>query len=171
MKTLFRPRMLWYYLRSFFRRTWTLDDYPVVIRAQLDGAAAPDESGTWRPPYTAGIEGMYLVGLGVTADAARADLRTKFEQFQKERPLPRPGTSQPIQFAASDRIEAFGPLRDDFVERVLQTEWAFISDESTLDDFPEPEELNRRIMLLYGIDADRLPDRRIVTILDAIQRR
>jgi len=163
--------MLWYFVRSFFRRTWTLDDYPVVINAQRDRAAAPDERGTWRPPYAARIEGMFLVGMGLTADAARADLRTRFEQFQNEKPLPRPGTWQPIEFAASDRIEAFGALRDDFVARVLQMEWAFISDESTLDDFPEPEELNRRIMLLYGVDADRLPDRRIVTLLDAIQRR
>ena len=171
MKMSFRPRMIWYYVRSFFRRRWTLDDYPVVIRFHPDGTAAPDEDGTWLPPYTAAISGIILAGFGVSADAARADLYAKFEEFRKDNPLPRPGTSQPIQFAATDRIEAFGALRDDFVARVLQMEWAFISDGSTLEDFPEPEELNRRIMLLYGVDADRLPDRRIVTILDAIQRR
>ncbi|HTD37807.1 MAG TPA: hypothetical protein VK669_09850 [Candidatus Limnocylindrales bacterium] len=166
----FRPRTFWYYMRSFFRRTWTLDDYPIDVTFHPNGTAAPDESGSWVPPYTAGTPGMFLVGLGVTADAARADLREKFEKRRKEKPLPRPGTSEPIEIAASDRIEAFGALLDEFIERVLQSEWVFLSDESTLYDFPDPD-VKRRIMLLYGIDPDRLPDQRIVTVLDAIAAR
>jgi len=32
-------------------------------------------------------------------------------------------------------------------------------------------ELKRRVMLIYGIDPDRLPDDGVVTILDAIAHR
>ena len=158
-------------MRSFFRREWRFEDYPVTVRAQPGGTAAPHEDGSWTPAYTATIDGMLLFGGGATADAARADLRAKFEAFRKENELPRPGTEQPLRFAASDRVTSFGTLRDEFVERVLQLPWAFISDGSTLDEFEEPEDLKRRIILLYGIDVDRLPDQRIVTILDAIAAR
>ncbi|HZC29338.1 MAG TPA: hypothetical protein VE269_06325 [Gaiellaceae bacterium] len=166
-----RASKAWYYLRSFFRREWRLEDYPVSVRAQPGGTPAPDGDGKWMPAYVAMIDGMFLVGMGATADAARADLRAKFEEFRKENELPRPGTQQPIRYVESERIEAFGAVRDDFVERVLRLSWAFISDESTLDQFEEPEELKRRIALLYGIDTDRLPDQRIVTILEAIANR
>ena len=43
---------------------------------------------------------------------------------------------------------------------------------SSLAEFPEGfEEYGRRIMLLYGIDVEALPDDHFATILDAIANR
>lgn len=168
-----RVRNAWYWLRSFFKSPRSLDDYPVIVTAQpQDTTPATGGDGSTIPPFVARIDGMFLAGFGDSAAAARADLALKFAEFQTAQPLPRPGTQQMPAFAPSAKVDAFTDLRDDFVSRVLHLEWAFISDESSLDDFPEePVEYDRRIMLLYGIDVDRLPDRRIVTILGAIARR
>ena len=166
-----RASKAWHYLRSFFRRNWRFEDYPVVVRAQPGGTPEPDADGSWTPPYIAQIDGMWLTGSGATAEAARADLAAKFETYRNENELPRPGTQEPIRFASSERIDSFGTLRDDFIERVLRMPWAFMSDESTLAEFPDLEDLKRRISLLYGVDVDALADDRIVTILQAISAR
>jgi hypothetical protein len=86
---------------------------------------------------------------------------------------PRPGAQQPLQFATTARIDAYGTLRDEFLERILHMgSNIFVSDESALDNFPgDVEDYKRRIMLLYNVDADELPDQRLVTILDAIAAR
>jgi hypothetical protein len=167
MKVPRRVKRAWYYLRSFFRWPWTFADYPVVVHRQgplADGAL---------PEYVAMIDGMILAGLGDTPESARAELAERFEAYRAAHDtLPRPGTQAPITFATATRVELHGTLRDEFVERILRMEWAFMSDESSLTDFPEElDEYGRRIMLLYGIDIDQLADRRIATILDAIADR
>jgi len=169
MNTPRRMKRAWCYLRSFFRRPWTFADYPVVVHRQepgADGSAAP-------PEYVAMIDGIILAGLGDTPESARAQLAERFEDYRAAHDtLPRPGTQAPITFAPATRVEAHGALRDEFVERILRMEWAFMSDESSLTEFPEDvDEYGRRIMLLYGVDIDQLPDRQIATVLDAIANR
>jgi hypothetical protein len=157
-----RLRRVWFYLRSFFRRTWTLDDYPVAVRRQEGDA----------PPFLAMIDGMFIAGLGNTPDAARAELAARLHEYRvSHESLPRPGTQAPIRFAGTTRLVAHGTLRDEFVERILRMEPArvFISDESCLGEFPEDiADYSRRIMLLYRVDIDTLADDRFATILDAI---
>lgn len=41
----------------------------------------------------------------------------------------------PVQFAAHERVDAFGFTAETFITEVLGLPWAFISDESTLADF------------------------------------
>ena len=175
-----RPlRRAWFYLRSFFRRSWTLDDYPVVIRRQdtpLDDAQPMSDTRetTWHP-YVAMIDGMMMAGLGDTPESARAQLAERLETYRAAHDsLPRPGTRAPVQFASTSRLDAHGTLRDEFVERILRMEPAmvFVSDGSSLSNFPDGvEEYGRRILLLYGIDIDGLADDRLATILDAIADR
>jgi hypothetical protein len=161
-----RVRRAWYYVRSFFRPTWTLDDYPIAVRDQRG-------RGDDVPPFVASIDGLFVHGFGETPNAAREDLAKNFEGFRAERALPRPGTQQPLVFASTALIDAHGELRDEFLERVLHMgSNIFVSDESSLSDFPEPlAEYKRRIMLLYGVDVEQLQDDRLITILDAIARR
>lgn len=169
----------WFYLRSFFRRPWTLDDYPVFVRRQdplPDDAHVPPAMGpSPLPPYLAMIDGFMMAGLGDTPQAARAQLAERLEDYRAAHAtLPRPGTRAPISFAPTTRLEAHGSLRDEFVERVLHMEpgEVFVSDGSSLSEFPEDaEEYGRRIMLLYGIDIEALPDDKFATILDAIADR
>lgn len=168
-------------MRSFFRSTWTLDDYPVVVRRfpppPPDEELPPPMRGLAPVPYLAFIDGLFLLGIGDTAELARASLEETFREYcAKQASLPRPGTRRRrgTMLANHDRIRAHGSLRDDFIARVLQLDprETFISDLSSLGDFPEePAEYNRRTILLYGVDLDALPDNRIVTILDAISAR
>ena len=122
-----RPlRRAWFYLRSFFRRPWTLDDYPVVIRRQepLDDAHLPPAMrGLAWQPYVAMVDGMFIAGLGDTPQAARDQLAERFADYRASHDtLPRPGTQAPVTFASTTRLEAHGTLRDEFIERVLHME-------------------------------------------------
>src|ERR1700737_3150941 len=165
----------WFYLRSFFRRPWTLDDYPVIVRRQDppdDAQTTPGVRDVSFQPYVAMVDGMVIAGLGDTPRAARAQLAERFENYRAAHDtLPRPGTQAPITFASSARLEAHGTLRDEFIERILHMEptQVFVSDGSALSDFPEDaEEYGRRIMLLYGVDIDGLADDKFATLLDAL---
>ncbi len=159
-----RIRRAWFFARSFFCRPWTLDDYPVGVRRQ-------DEP----PAFVAMIDGMWITGFGDTPEAARAQLAERFDDYKAaHETLPRPGTQTPMVFASSARLEAHGPLRDEFIERILRmdAQTVFVSDGSSLGDFPGgTQEYARRIMLLYGIDIEALPDDDLATVLDAIADR
>lgn len=76
-----------------------------------------------------------------------------------------------VEFASADRIEDRPDLREDFVRRVLKIESAFISDESTLWDFHEErtnDEIQTRIMDVYGVDVHDIQPPLICDVLDRI---
>ncbi len=162
-----KPSVLWYYLRSFFVRPWTLRDYPVFIGPFRIAEANGEQS----PGVRAGIVGWMFFGIGKTEREARDELERRFLAYATSNALPRPGTSVPISFAASDGVDTLADVRDDFIERVLRLSpgQTFVSDLSDLSEFPEPlDAYNRRAMLLYGLDLEALPDTLLVTALRAI---
>ena len=59
----------------------------------------------------------------------------KAEKAKEGKKLPRPGTHVEIEFASRDRVDAHAELAEDFIRRVLNLDWAFVSDESSLWDF------------------------------------
>ena len=62
-------------------------------------------------------------------------------------------------------------LRDDFIHRVLEIQWTFLSDESSLWDFHELEsndELNGKILAAYGIEVSDIANGNIAAILQRI---
>ena len=77
----------------------------------------------------------------------------------------------PIEFAARDRIEQHTELAEDFVKRVLEIEWAWISNESSLGDFhidETNERLNDKIRQVYGVDVSDISSGNLADILDRI---
>ena len=85
--------------------------------------------------------------------------------------MPRPGTRVPVQFAAQERVSAHPELAEDFVRRVLELEWAWISDESSLWDFHWDETndaLYAKIEEVYGVDASDIKSAKLSEILDRI---
>lgn len=87
--------------------------------------------------------------------------------------MPRPGTHVPIEFAANERVEAHRALADDFINRVLELDWAWISDESSLWDFHENdtnEELCTRVKDVYGVDISEVKSARLCEIFERIAR-
>ena len=165
----------WKWLASFARAQWRFADYPKQV--YRIGTAPP--GGLWAARFL-NWEGPR--GVGATRDEALADLRRQFEEILSARrlrgePLPRPGTSVPLRFAAQAKVGADPDLLRDFMVRVLGFSArtpVFVSDESSLHDFggkPQVEEYRERIMALYGVDVSDLPGLLIADILARIDRR
>jgi hypothetical protein len=162
---------------SFRKRDWQLSDYPVVIKESEYGAF-PTDSPRFKPvPYSAFIVNWGLMmGTGDTEAEAFSALQATFhqvrlERVQKAEPLPRPGTSAPIQLAPVERVEAHPELADDFIRRVLELDWALITDGSSLWDFNAGENndpLFARIKDIYGIDVSDIQSARLCEIFERI---
>lgn len=169
-------RSWWKYLLSFLKSDWNLSDYPIRIKNQ---AVDPNHVGTRLKQYrySAQIVNWWVVsGDGNTKDEALQDLQKHFSSIKGERvkngkKLPRPGSHVEIEFASRDRIDAHPELTEDFVHRVLNLDWAWISDESSLWDFHCSEDnqtLIAKINEVYGVDVSDIESAKLWQILDRI---
>jgi hypothetical protein len=165
----------WKLCLSFTKRDWDLADYPTVIRKQVfDSGASADRQA---PPYSARIVNWWVMtGLGNTPKEALQELAVQFARIKGDlqrdgKPIPRPGTKVPIEFAPSSRVYSDPELKDDFIRRVLGLDWAFISDESSLWDFHTDETndvLITKIRDLYGVEVSDIESGNLATILSRI---
>jgi hypothetical protein len=171
-----RLRATWKLSLSVFKRDWELRDYPVTIR---EHEVDPNYSGTRlkQHHYTASIINWWVVtGGGDTRGEALQELEKAFAAVRGERAktkqrLPRPGVHVPIEFASQQRVSAHSELADDFVRRVLNLDWAFISDESSLWDFHHAatnELLILRIKEVYCVDVSDIDSGKLSEILERI---
>ena len=95
------------FLLSFLKKEWSFDDYPVHSREQN-----PLRHGD-APRWVAGIEGLYLTGLGDTRTEAIQDLRASFARYAEDCSPPRPGTQAEIEFSDCSNVERLGePVYD-----------------------------------------------------------
>ena len=160
--------MLWKRVLSYRKREWEIEDYPIRVRVQKD---VPDNSRYW-----ARILGWNIDGLGRTRANALAEVRKwyntrKAALLNEGKPVPRPGTAVPVKFASQDRVSEQDELLNDFVHRVLDLPWAFISDESSLSDFHTAEDndvLIAKIREVYGVDLSNIASGNIAEILERI---
>ena len=77
-------------------------------------------------------------------------------------------------FAARKRIDQHPDLEKDFIHRILELPWAFISDESSLWDFHHDltnEAFVEKIRGVYGIDVSDIRQGNIADILVRIARK
>src|SRR5277367_1181764 len=128
-----QARAGWAFVTSMFKWEWRMDDYP--IRVWFRPVIEPSRKSRLKPlPWTADI--INWPGMSGSADTrleALEELRKNFDRWRVAKPkLPRPGTKVPIEFAASDRVGQHSELAKDFIKRVLDIDWAWISDESSL---------------------------------------
>ena len=174
-----RNRLLagWKWCLSFRKRDWELGDYPVSITGQ-------DPDSTYSAPrfsqhrYRAYIVNWALTGSGDTPDQARVNLEQNFETIKHNRkqdgkaPV-RPGTKVLIEFASQEKVSANGALSDNFIQRVLGLEWAWISDESSLWDFHTEQTNDRlyeKIRELYGVDVSDIESAKLSAIFERIEK-
>lgn len=81
--------------------------------------------------------------------------------------------SKRLEFAPRKRVSAHPELAEDFTRRVLNLDWAFISDESSLWDFHEAGTngaLIARIKEIYGVDVSDIESAKLPEILERIAR-
>lgn len=155
-----------------FKHEWTIDDYPIrVWRLPVTGPSSESRLKALR--WTARV--FNWPGMSGNANSkleALEELRKNFDRFKATKPsLPRPGTKVPIEFAASERVGQHSELAKDFVKRVLDIDWAWISDESSLWDFhgdETNESLTDKIRRIYGVDVSDLSSGNLADIFDRI---
>lgn len=139
----------------------------------------PDYVGTRlkQHRYSVAIVNWWVIGGGGdTQQKALAELEKRFAAEKTERgktatPLPRPGTHVPIEFASRQRVDAYPELAEDFIRRVLNLDWAWISDESSLWDFHSSDDntaLIAKIKEVYGVDVSDIASARLSEILERI---
>ncbi len=167
----------WKWLLSFRKPGWSVDDYPIRVTRQEPDAtfSAPRFS---QHLYRAYIVNVAITGSGNTPIEAMAGLRQNFEsvaQRRREEALPaiRPGTNWPIEFASQEKVSDDESLSEDFIQKVLGLDWAWISDESSLWDF-HTEQTNdllvTKIREVYGVDVSDIESARLWEILERIKR-
>ena len=166
-------RAWWKYLLSFLKNDWNLSDYPIRVKKQdID----PEYVGTRLKQYrySAQIVNWWVVsGNGDTEEEAIQDLQKQFLSTKAEtgKKLPRPGTHVEIEFASRERVDAHPELAEDFVRRVLELDWALITDESSLLDFHSSDDnqaLIAKISEVYGVDVSDIESAKLWQILDRI---
>ena len=161
-------------LLSYRKQQWEFEDYPIIVRRQTFDVLSDDADHESR--YWARILGWLIDALAPTKAEALVKLRENYElrkqsNVDKDEPIPRPGVRVPIQFASQERVDADPELAKDFIQRVLQLEWALITDESSLWDFTlgqSIKELQDRVFLLYGVAVYEIEDGKIAAILEKI---
>jgi hypothetical protein len=172
---MWQTRALWALIASMFKREWTLDDYP--IRMWFQPAPEPShESRLQLLPWTASI--INWPGMSASANSrqgALEELRKNFDRRKAANPkLPRPGTKVPLEFATKQRVDQHSVLAKDFIKRILDIEWAWISDESSLWDFHGDEtnkSLTDKIKHVYGVDVSDISSGNLADIFDRIRDR
>ena len=78
---------------------------------------------------------------------------------------------RPIVFGPRVRVERHSELANDFIRRVLQLDWAWISDQSSLWDFHTDvtnDKFIEQIRLIYGVDVSDLENGNLADIFDRI---
>ena len=83
----------------------------------------------------------------------------------------RPGVNAPLEFAAQELVSVNPELGEDFIRRVLNLDWAWISDESSLWDFHTDdtnEKMLAKILDVYGVDVSDIESARLSEILNRI---
>jgi hypothetical protein len=149
-----------------------MDDYP--IRVWHQPVTEPSRKSRLKPlQWTASV--INWPGMSGSANSkleALEELRKNFDRSRATRPsLPRPGTKVPIEFSTTERVGRHSELAKDFVKRVLDIDWAWISDESSLWDFHEDEtneSLTDKIRRIYGVDVSDISSGNLADIFDRI---
>lgn len=164
----------WKFALSFRKQDWGPGDYPVqVVRQKTRRLADEPDEAPAVPLYRADVVNwLGVCGTGNTPAEALADLAATLERIRAHREtMPRPGTRVPIKFASQERIAAQAALADDFIHHVLELDWAWISDESSLQEFGNRETQTmyyEKIRARYGVDVSEIASGNLAEILERI---
>lgn len=126
--------------------------------------------------YHARILNWHVSGGGETREEALRNLEQNFTDhkltLRKDgKPMPRPGQQVPLQFGSREMVDAYPELAEDFIHRVLQLEWAWISDKSSLWDFHVEETNDKfvsRVDEIYGVDISDIESAELWKIFERI---
>jgi hypothetical protein len=164
----------WKWILSFRRADWQLDDYPIrVAKLERD---SPFRSPRFKEhDFRASIINWPVMGSGNSPEEALDDLRVNFESIKSAGTINvRPGARPKIELASQAKISAYDELSQDFVQKVLGLQAAWVSDESSLWDFhtgQTNESFYAKIREIYDVDVSDVESARLWEILERIERR
>jgi hypothetical protein len=166
----------WKWCLSFRKLDWELNDYPIGTTEQdPDPAYSAPRFSQHR--YRAYIINWAVTGSGDTPEQAKVNLEQTFVALRRNRRLEgkapiRPGANGPLEFASQEKVSTNSALSDDFIQRILGLEWAWISDESSLWDFHAEQTNDRlyaKIREVYGVDVSDIESARLWAIFERIE--
>ena len=166
-----QARALWARVCSYFKKDWTVDDYLLLVRFNPPERRRTPARRKALPWFISIVNWPGPCGGGDTKAEALADLSRNFDQFKLKNKLPRPGSKVPVQFASTTRVDIHSCLAKDFIKRVLEIDWAWISDDSALSDFHSGETdhaLLERIRAVYGVDVSDISAGNLADVFDRI---
>ena len=171
-----RTLACWKWLLSFRKSEWSLNDYPVRVTRQ-----EPDSTFS-APRFNQHLYRAYIVNGAITASGntsaeAMACLMQNFESVrqrwrQEVKPAIRPGANWPVEFASQEKVSTDQRLSEEFIQKVLGLDWAWISDESSLWDFHTEQTndlLYAKIREVYGVDVSDIESARLWEIFERIR--
>jgi hypothetical protein len=166
----------WKWLLSFKKPEWVLNDYPIRVTAQEPNPIFNN------PRFSQHLYRAYIVngattGWGDTPEQARVGLAQNFETVsqkwkQEGKPAIRPGANWPVEFASQEKVSSNETLSEEFIQRILGLEWAWISDESSLWDFhieQTNESLYTKIREVYDVDVSDIESAKLWAIFERIE--
>ena len=162
----------WKWILSFWKKEWRVDDYPICI-AKLESDSPFRSPRFSHHDYRASIIGWGVMGSGNTPAEAMGDLRINFESIRAKGTITvRPGSRARVELASDTKISAYDGWSQDFVQRVLGLEAAWVSDESSLCDFHTEltnDAYYARIREIYGVDVSDIESGRLWEIFERIE--
>jgi hypothetical protein len=167
-------RVSWVWMLSFANAKRTIANYPLRFR-HYDNSAYGGPARLRPVDWTVQvIRWTGMQGHGATKEEAMQNLRENFSRFEERgEPLPRPGSYKGIEFASSEKIERFPDIEKDFIAHILNVEWAWLTDESSLWDFSQDETLDEFyscIRTRYAVDVSDIEGAKLVSIFERIDR-
>ena len=156
------------YFLSFLKSDWTIKDYPLRLKTQ--------ENVPVELKYVYQIINWWTVtGIGKDKDEAYRKLNESFELLVAAKSFkPRPGVTQKMEFASTQIVDKYSDLLDHFIENILgfkKDDPVFISDESSLWDFPisDEEEFQSYLSKIEKTYNFVIEDKNVDKISDIIQ--
>jgi hypothetical protein len=171
-RIVWKAQAAWMRLVSYFKDEWTINDYPIRVRFQGPAGRVDTPRRKLIPWIADVVNWPAMSGQGNTRQEALDDIRGRFERFiATTQPLPRPGTIVPLKYAAAERVSRHPELTKDFAQRVLDLEWVWISDSSSLWDFHTDatnDRLVEKIRSVYRTDVSDVTSGNLADIFDRI---
>lgn len=163
-------------LASFFKRAWTLHDYPLRI-SQQEEINLPT-NGSWLPGawHAQIVNWEQMAAYGSTREEALAHLTKNFNAYHRRHgAVPRPGTNVPNELVPTTEIDQYIGIGRDFCEKILEVNFAraFVSDESSLWDFldrSDEADVFERIQHTYQVDVSDIQSGNLAQIFKRIHQ-
>lgn len=113
------------------------------------------------------------MGSGNSPAEALDDLRINFGSIKANGTVTvRPGARAKLEFASDAKVSAYDELSQDFIQRVLGLEAAWVSDDSSLWDFHTEltnDSFYAKIREEYGVDVSDVESARLWEIFERIE--